>query len=278
MENAVSRSLNRLIVVAAYLAAAAALFAFAQGSADGSIGFGVKSSEVSTRLAGALVEGHLPVYPSGRAYHAASASAQVAFVRAFLLAIKAGTQTNAFRADYAKRREAAKPQPPKDNGSPSDQVSAQQARQRKQIEDTKKQIASMPANLQPQMLEMVKKMEADMAKQNADPRYQSLMKQGAELQGQEDQKRYQRELADWQARLPEDPNVLIAQRLKTFLALTAEIDFDAKLTHGGNGVLRFADAQYESKSSEWKLCFRAGREPVEAARTLAAEWLRQLRK
>jgi uncharacterized protein GlcG (DUF336 family) len=260
------------------VAAAAVLLAFAQSSADGSIGFGVKNREVSARLANAFVEGHLPVYPSARAYHAASASAQVAFVKAFLTAVKAGTQTEAFRADYAKRREGAKPQPSKDNGSASDQVSAQQAQQRKQIEDTKKQIASMPANMQPQMLEMVKKMEADMAKHDADPRYQSMLKQGAELQGQEDQKRYQRDLADWNTRFPEDPNTLIVQRLKGFLALTADVDFNAQLTRNSKGVSRFADARFESKSDDWKLCFRAGREPVAAARSFVTEWLRQLGK
>ncbi len=255
---------------------AASLFVFAQTSADGSIGFGVKNSEVSARLAGAFIENHLPVYPSARSYHAASTSAQVAFVKAFLATVKAGTQTNTFRADYAKRRASAKPQPPKDNGSADDQVSAQQARQRKQIEDTKKQIASMPANMQPQMLAMIQKMEDDMKKQDADSRYQSMLKQGAELQGQEDQKRYERDSADWQIRFPENPDELIAKRLKEFLALSAEIDFGAQLTASGKGVSRFADAQYEKKSSEWKLCFRAGREPVAAARAFAQEWLKQL--
>jgi hypothetical protein len=42
------------------------------------------------------------------------------------------------------------------------------------------------------------------------------------------------------------------------------------------GTMRFADPRFESKPDQWKLCYRAGREPVEAARAFAAEWLRLL--
>lgn len=38
----------------------------------------------------------------------------------------------------------------------------------------------------------------------------------------------------------------------------------------------FADPAYERKSPEWKRCYRAGKQPVDAARTFATTWLRQL--
>jgi TolA-binding protein len=257
---------------------AAVLFAAVASSQSGLIGFGVKNSDINERLAGAFINSHLPVYPNARAYHAASAAAQVAFVKSFLAAIKAYTQTPAFRAEYEKRRESARPQPPVDKGSASDQASAQQTQLRKQIEEMKKQVASMPANVQPQMQEMIKKLEDKLNKQDNDPQYQSMLKQGAEMEMQNAQKRYQQDLAYWQTKYPEQPNALIAQRLKDFLALSADIDFSAKLTKNSHGVLHFDDAQYEHKSQEWKIGYRAGREPVAAARSFAAEWLRQLEK
>lgn len=33
---------------------------------------------------------------------------------------------------------------------------------------------------------------------------------------------------------------------------------------------------YESKPSEWKLCYRAGKEPVAAARVAVGAWLKEL--
>jgi hypothetical protein len=54
--------------------------------------------------------------------------------------------------------------------------------------------------------------------------------------------------------------------------------WNAKLVPGYGGKMKFADPQLESKSSEWKMCFRAGKEPVDAARAFAAEWLNQLAK
>jgi len=41
-------------------------------------------------------------------------------------------------------------------------------------------------------------------------------------------------------------------------------------------MMKFADPSFEAKSRFWKLCYRAGKEPVETARALAQEWLRQL--
>jgi hypothetical protein len=96
------------------------------------------------------------------------------------------------------------------------------------------------------------------------------------MQAQQDQERYNKSLAEWSADYPEQPDTLIAKRLKAFLALTADIDFDAKLETLGDGSSRFADPQYESKPTDWKLCYRAGREPVAAARAFTQDWLNHL--
>jgi len=43
-----------------------------------------------------------------------------------------------------------------------------------------------------------------------------------------------------------------------------------------DGIMRFADPQLEIKPANWKLYFGAGKEVIEAARSSATEWLRQL--
>ena len=71
---------------------------------------------------------------------------------------------------------------------------------------------------------------------------------------------------------PQDPADMIRKRLTDFLAVSANVDFDAELTPART----FVRPEYEKKSSEWKMCFRAGRSVVEAARVEAQKWLDEL--
>lgn len=44
-----------------------------------------------------------------------------------------------------------------------------------------------------------------------------------------------------------------------------------------HGKLRFVKPEYERKSSEWKLAYRAGKASTEKARAFAAAWLAELK-
>jgi hypothetical protein len=73
-------------------------------------------------------------------------------------------------------------------------------------------------------------------------------------------------------RYPSDPSVLIKQRLTEFLEVSATVDFDAGLKNG-----MFVNPDYEKKSPQWKMCYRAGKEVVDAARSEAKTWLDELK-
>lgn len=60
-----------------------------------------------------------------------------------------------------------------------------------------------------------------------------------------------------------------------FLEATSDVDYDAKLVSRG-GKMRFANEDYESKSANWKLAYRAGREATEKARAFASVWFAEL--
>jgi len=75
---------------------------------------------------------------------------------------------------------------------------------------------------------------------------------------------------------PATSRELVKQRLQQFLNLTADIDWDAKLVASGN-VKKFADPKLEAKSTEWKRCFRAGKETIMAARAYAQKWLASIK-
>jgi hypothetical protein len=75
--------------------------------------------------------------------------------------------------------------------------------------------------------------------------------------------------------LDKDPNVTLRRRLQEFLDVSADVDFAAATTGSGSGR-RFVKEEYEAKSNQWKMCFRAGREATEAARAFAQEWMESL--
>lgn len=247
---------------------------FAQNSmAD----FGLKESELKQRMVNSLANGYIPAYPDKKSFKAAVPSVQAAFVKDTLSWVKTYTESQAFKADYAKQRESAKPSAPKSKGSVDEQYAKYLAEQRQGIETMKKSVAQMPPDMQKQMQATIKEMEANAERTAKDQQMAAMMKQGIQQTAVSDQKDYQDRLGAWEKKYPADPRVLIAARLHQFLELSQSVDFGAKLVPR-DGRMKFADPQYEAKSSEWKLCYRAGREPVQAARVFAQEWLSSIEK
>ena len=237
---------------------------------------GVQEATAKQEAVRTLADGYVPWHLAAKPFKAADATARAAMVKTALAWAKAYTETPAFRADYDKRRAQDTPAPFKAKGTADDQLTAQRAQQKKQIEEMRANIAKMPPEMRQQMEETVKQVEAQFAAQEKDPQMAALMKQGLEMQAAEEKKAYEGRVAAHEKRFPADPKVLIARRLQEFLDTSKDVDFAAKLVPGGGGKMVFANAAYEEKPPEWKLCYRAGRAPVEAARAFAGEWLKAL--
>ncbi|WP_341836015.1 hypothetical protein WJU16_24645 [Chitinophaga pollutisoli] len=86
---------------------------------------------------------------------------------------------------------------------------------------------------------------------------------------------FKAELAKYEEKYPGTVEGMLKLRLKSFLALSADIDFNAALVKKGNKMI-FEDPALEKRSAEWKQCFRAGPEAVKAARAYAEQWLKEL--
>jgi hypothetical protein len=238
--------------------------------------FGINENDVKQKIVTSLANGYIPVYPDRKLVKAASPAARAAFVKNALSWVKAYTESAAFKADYAKQREAAKPTPQQAKGTADQQVDKALAEQRKGLEETKRNVAKMSPDMQKQMAPAIKQMEETIEQMAKDSGMKNMMKQGYEQQAVSDQKAFQDRMASHEKQYPVDPRVLIANRLRQFLDVSKDIAFDAKLVPGGSGMMRFADPQLENKSAHWKMCYRAGRAPIEAARAFATEWLKQL--
>lgn len=80
---------------------------------DVMVEFGLKTAELETKIADALVKGYIPAYPNKTMFKSASSSAQGALVQNTLAWLRSYTQSESFKAEYGKQREAARPAAPK---------------------------------------------------------------------------------------------------------------------------------------------------------------------
>jgi len=88
---------------------------------------------------------------------------------------------------------------------------------------------------------------------------------------------YNNSISEMNKKLALNKNDQLKKILKSFLDASADIDFNAKLLPPDKyGIQKFANADYESKSSDWKAYYRVGKAPVEAARSFAKQWLSEL--
>jgi hypothetical protein len=267
-----TRTRRNACIVAIATATACAAIALAQTALAG---LGLDEARTRQDVLYALSQGNVNVYPAVKAFKAATPAVRVTLVTGVLGWVKAYTQSPAFKTEYDRQRQSNAPTPPKFKGTVDEELAAQRAEQQKGIDESRKSLAQMPADMRAQMEATIKQMEAQTAAMNKDPQMQAMLRQGIEMQRSEKQKAYERDVEAHAKRFPADPRVLVARRLQEFLDVSKDVDFAAKLVPAGTKQ-RFADPRYESKPGEWKLCYRAGKDVTDAARQFAQAWLAEL--
>lgn len=214
-----------------------------------------------------------PSIPGGqKVFKAASPEKQAAIVRGLGSLLKAYTRSATFKTQYAQYVEANRPRPDRDGIKSTSEQDTEMAEALQKMEAD---IKKMPPELQAQMRETVKQMKAQQDEMKKNTEYQSARESAVKQAKEAEAREYQERLATYNAEHPANHDVLIAARLKEFLALSGDVNFEAKLVKRG-GLMRFEDPALESRPAEWKLCFRAGKQATDAARAFAAEWLKEL--
>ncbi len=212
-----------------------------------------------------------------KAFKAMPAPVRAEVVHAGLSWIKAAVSAPGFLEAYRRLRESEKPAPPEPRLSADDEMTKMKTEVEKNIAEMRKNMAGMDAEMKKQMEAVIKEMRAQMERMEKDPQQKKMMRQGMEMSVEEDKKRHEKDLAEWQQRYPADPRELIKKRIREFLAVSASVDFSARLEPRGKSMI-FSREDYEKEPPEWKLCFRAGKEATAAARAFAAAWLAELEK
>jgi len=201
-------------------------------------------------------------------------SARAQAVTAAAAWVKAYTTTPDFKKQYAQVRQTHKPEAPTWETTPDQELQKADDEQKKQMEESKQAIAALPAEQRKAVEEGLKAAAEMTAKMNT-PEMRKMRLDGIKAERAERTKEYDADLAKWKQEYPEDPKPVIVKRLKEFLALSADVDFNAKLKSTGE-TSTFENPAYQSKSSQWKTCYRAGKEATAAGRAAAQAWLTEL--
>lgn len=207
-------------------------------------------------------------------FRAASPAMRATLVEGALVWTKAYVSSPQFAKDYAKLRDEAKPllEPVP---SVDEELKERKAQRAADLAEAKKSVDEAPAEYR-KMMQDVYKQAVEANKQFETAEFRRMEREGIEQEREAAQQQYRDELTNWEESYPADARVLMKQRLREFLAETANVDFDAKTVARG-GKQRFANETYESKSSEWKLAYRAGKPATEKARAFATAWLAELK-
>ena len=222
-----------------------------------------------------LASGSVYNYAAIEAFKSLPPGSRAAIVRVGLDWIKAYAGTAEFKAAYQALREEKKPEAPAARPAADDAMKKQRADFEKQVADMRKGMANLDAATKETLEKNIREMRAQIEAMEKDPEQKKLMGQMTEMQRSDDKKKYDEQLADWNAKFPSDLRLLIKKRITDFLAASAGLDYAAKLVPRGERMV-FDREDYERKPLEWKICFRAGREATEAARAFAKAWLMEL--
>lgn len=236
---------------------------------------GISGEDAGQYAVDALVNGSVPVYQARNAMKAAAPAARAALVEQALEWAKVYLSSSEFRELYAKKREEAKPAAPEAHKPFEAEQKEKQAESAAQIAQMRKAIEQLPADQRKEAEKAIEQALASQKQMSADPQFQKATHDMYDATVADEKKQHDEATARWQDDWPADPRQLIAKRLRAFIDTSATVDFEAKVVSEG-GRQQFVNPRYQQQSSDWKLCYRAGRPTVEKARAFAQAWLREL--
>lgn len=261
----------RLLAVAA---GAAVLVSVCAVAAPGDIlqTLGTNSTEAHESILTSFTSGTISLIGESSVFKTAPPETRVMLVRGVIAAARVYTVTEDFSKRYAAFRDRHRPQR-EYTAQTSDEAIAESERL---LEASITEMLQAAANATPderrRLEERIAEMRHQMKEMAEDPAQKAMRDRMVPQMARAYAAEHRLKLAEFEKLYPADPRQLIARRLRAFLALSATVDFDARL-EVKNRKARFVDPALEGKPREWKLLFRAGKPAVDAAREAAEEWL-----
>lgn len=207
-----------------------------------------------------------------KAYKALPTAGRVQVAEGLVAFWRAYSSSGAFTTAYARSRDEKKPQPVSYEMTVDQELKQKIDAQTKEMADG---IKSMLAMLPPDQRAESEAAYKQMAAMLKTPEAQKAMRDEIEQKRASDKEAYDEAMKKWQEAYPADSRVAVARWIRNFLDGSADVDYTAT-TVSKNGLLRFTNPDYERKPDGWKFCYRAGKEPVAAARAAMVAWLKEV--
>ena len=270
------RSSARLLIPTLMCAVVATAGAAAVTAADVLAQFKLGRPAAETYVFDAVWSQGLGYFGSGmRLFKALPPDARAAAVTAAARFAQAYTETDAFRARYAKQRDASRPKAP----APARSFQQQQAEQRAQFDKSVAEMKANAAKAAPDMRKMLEDMVASLQAQQA-AMERDKATAGADGEGPRDDGRD--DAAELSARGQGVRAAVSGARQSARGDAAARVPgaVSGRPGRGRAGRTRrqaaFVDRKFEEQSDFWKQLYRAGKPSVDAAREAATEWLAAL--
>lgn len=263
--------------VLALLVGAGAVYALQGGAEDSLRQVGVGADSARNYIFNSITSGELS-YPASKALKQIPPEVRAGIVAGLGTFARAYLESAAFAEEYRKFRESRKPEPPEP------QTTVDQDRQRfkeeltRSIQQAEESLKTTPAEYREGIEQTIAFLREQLkAVDDPDnPMFSSEMQQFKQEAAQAARREHEQRLAQWEREYPADPKAMVRSRLEQFLRESEGVDYAARLKTAADGKLVFENPAYERKPANWKLCYRAGKETVEAAREFARNWLDEL--
>jgi hypothetical protein len=244
------------------------------GAQDHLASLGISAGRAREAVFDSFIGDTISLAGEHKVFTAASSAARVAMVNFALTLARTFVETEDFTRRYADHREANGPDPLPEEAS----VDAILAKQRAGFEEQVEQMRKMFDQITPEQRATLEAGWKDMRAQFAameTGRRRAELDQALRQQRLEQVRDREQAMKQLDAVWPADARVMVANRLRRFLQVSSDVDYGAKLVDK-NGTKVFADPALEARPKEWKLCFRAGKPAIDAARAFAQKWLADL--
>jgi len=235
---------------------------------------GISEGRAREAVFDSFITDTLSVAGNNDVFKAAAASARVALVNFALTLARTFAESDDFKRRYADHREANGPDPLPPIPSVDEILAKQRAGFEQQVEQMRKLFDQITPEQRATLEEGWKDMRRQLTEIETGPRRaeldQALRQQYSALERERDVA-----MKELDSMWPPDYRTLVASRLRRFLEVTKDVDYEARLIDK-EGKRLFADPALEARPKEWKMCFRAGKPATEAARGFARKWLSDL--
>jgi hypothetical protein len=219
-------------------------------------------------------------HPTTNEMKALAAGDRPAIVRQLVVYAQHYVTSDEFSKKYQEYRIGMKPAPPEKPKSMDELRQEQKTQLHHSIEEMEKTKKTFAADQQKQFDDYIHQMQEQLVAVDdpKNPMFNKEMEEYFKQSYEAQMKEHETKVSEWQNEWPERAAPVIIRSLQNFLDVSKDIDYRAEVFKDAHGKLLFSKTIYENKPAEWKLCYRAGKETIEAARAAARQWLDELKR